>query len=338
LFALLAILAVFLTIPTHDGGAISPSASVSTPSQSPTSQANVRSARYASFPQRLALPLALLSLVVCTALLGTLVLRPPRIGDTRAPFRTVRTEFGALSKLAETSLAQNEALDRERGGRQRAEEDAQLNRELLYRSLQEKIRLGQDLHDGIIQSLYAAGLTIESARAVAQTNPEEADRRLVQGRETLNKTIRQIRDYIGGLTSEGVPQSYAQGVAELLTVFDTGRIQFDVNIDDDAAATLSPAQVTEALHITREAISNSCRHGAASRISVQLSSENAAVKLTVRDDGSGFDPGRQNSTGHGLRNMQARAERLGGTLRLESQPGAGTVVTLLFPTASTGPA
>src|SRR5882724_4342522 len=139
-----------------------------------------------SLPQRVAFPMALIALAVATALLVSLALRPPRGGLSAAPFVTTRTEIGALARLAESSVAQGQALALERDSRQRAEENALLNQQLLNRSLEEQIRLGRDLHDGIIQSLYAAGLVIESARTIAKTDPAESDRRLAQLLQMLN--------------------------------------------------------------------------------------------------------------------------------------------------------
>ncbi|MCX6943348.1 MAG: histidine kinase, partial [Opitutales bacterium] len=93
-----------------------------------------------------------------------------------------RADIGSLTRLAETSLAQTAALTRERDVRRLAEEDAQLQQALLHQSLEGKVRLGHDLHDGIIQSLYASGLTIESARALVRADPAEADRSSCGGR------------------------------------------------------------------------------------------------------------------------------------------------------------
>src|SRR5205085_3463634 len=114
------------------------------------------------------------------------------------------TEMTALARLAETSVAQSEELSRERDVRRRAEEDAQLKQQLLAQSVDEKIRLGRDLHDGIIQSLYAVGLTLETVRALVKNNPAEADQRLERCRENLNGIIREVRTYITGLTPDTV--------------------------------------------------------------------------------------------------------------------------------------
>lgn len=288
-----------------------------------------------SLPLRVAFPLALTGLALATALLASLALRS-RLADSRPPFAGSRAEIGALALLAETSAAQGAALARERDVRQRAEADALLNQQLLNRSLEEKIRLGRDLHDGIIQSLYAAGLVIQSARTVAPSDPAEADRRLAQGLDSLNQTIRDVRAYIAGLAPDNLRQTgFAQALEALFTELRAGRdVRFDLKIDDAATARLTPEQSTEALQLAREAISNSLRHGGASLITVRLHPGDGEICLLVQDNGAGFDPARRNGAGHGLANMEARAARLGATLRIESRPGEGTRLVLTFPVAA----
>src|SRR5207237_1281965 len=97
-------------------------------------------------------------------------------------------------------------------------------------------------------------------------------------------------------------------------------------IDDTASAQLSSAQSTEALHVAREAISNSLRHGNASRVTVRLHPGDGEVCLLVQDNGSGFETGGGKRSGHGLRNMEARALSLGASVRVESRPTEGTRV------------
>src|SRR6185436_2354102 len=143
---------------------------------------------------------------------------------TKPPLRAARTEMDTLTKLAESSAAQGEELSRERDVRRRAEEDASLKQQLLTQSLDEKIRLGRDLHDGIIQSLYAAGLTLETVRAIVKTNPDEAERQLEQTRANLNDAIRDVRAYISGLTPEKLRRAgFAHGLRAMLSELQSGR-------------------------------------------------------------------------------------------------------------------
>ncbi len=250
---------------------------------------------------------------------------------------STRAEIGSLTHLAETSVAQTAALSHERDVRRLAEEDARLQQSLLHQSLEGKIRLGHDLHDGIIQSLYACGLTIESARAMAKNDPVESDRRLGQCVQNLNATIRDVRAYITGLAPENLRQAgFARAVESLILELRAGReVNFDLKIDEVATARLTPQQTTETLQVAGEAISNSLRHGGASLVNVRLHQNDAEVCLLVQDNGTGFDPTRQDGAGHGLDNMRARAGRIGASVRIESHPAGGTRVILTLPLRQT---
>lgn len=290
--------------------------------------------RVFALSQRFALGLAIIALALAGTLILSLAARSART-DSQAPFVTTHTELGTLARLAQTSVAQGEELNRERDVRRRAQEDAALRQQLLTRSLEEKIRLGRDLHDGIIQSLYAVGLTIESVRALLRASPGEADRRLEQSRAQINDAIRDVRAYITGLAPEHLRQTeFAQAMDTTLAELRAGRdVQFDIKIDDAAAGQLSPVQNEEALQIAREAVSNALRHGGASMITVRLHQGDREVCLLVQDNGVGFDARSRRDGGRGLDNMHARAERMGASLRVTSRPGDGARVVATIPIA-----
>lgn len=293
---------------------------------------NSNSARALRLSQRTALVLAGTALALTAALVLGQASRLGR-GDSRAPFRATRTEVGALAKLAESSVAQGAELSRERDVRRRAEEDARLKQQLLTQSLDEKIRLGHDLHDGIIQSLYAAGLTLESVRALVKANPDEAERQLEATRASLNDAIRDVRAYIVGLAPENLRRAgFAHALSALLGELRAGReAQFDMKIDDEAAALLSPEQSIEALQIAREAVSNALRHGRATQITLRMHKGDREVCLLVQDNGAGFNAARVREGGLGLGNMRARAERIGASLRVISAPGEGARILATLP-------
>lgn len=282
---------------------------------------------------RLALGISVVALVLSVALLVGSALRPGRTGDTAGPYHEARHDVTTLAKLAESTVAQSEELSRERDVRRRAEEDGRLKQQLLTESLDEKIRLGRDLHDGIIQSLYAAGLTLESVRALLKSDPAEAERRLDQIRGGLNNAIRDVRTYIQGLAPETLRRAgFARALGNLLGELRAGReAQFDLKVDDDAAALLSPEQSLEVLQIAREAVSNALRHGSANKITLRMHLGDWAVCLLVQDNGSGFDSNRPPARGHGVGNMQARAERIGASLKISSHPGNGTRILATLP-------
>lgn len=289
--------------------------------------------RLAALPQRTALVLTFVAVGLATILVFSLAVRPATSPEATPPFPAVQSEMKTLARLAETSVAQGAELTRERDVRRRAEEDAHLKQQLLTQSLEEKIRLGRDLHDGIIQSLYAAGLTLEAVRALVKTDPDEACRRLEQTRAGINGAIRDVRAYITGLAPENLRRTgFAHALESLLIELQGGRdARFDVKIDDEAAALLTPDQSMHALQIAREAVSNALRHGGASLITLRVHQSDRELCLMVQDNGVGFDANTRRDGGHGLGNMQARAKSLGATLRVTSQPGAGARVIATLP-------
>jgi signal transduction histidine kinase len=342
LFVVLATLVAMLGAPLWQemraGAPERPATGASAPAGSES--ATGRPGRMLAISQRVALLFAATALVLSGALLVSQSLRSARNSASDAPFQQTRMEVGALATLAKTSVAQGEELSRERDVRRRAEEDLRLKQQLLAQSVDEKIRLGRDLHDGIIQSLYAAGLTLETVRTFVKTDPDEADRRLEKTRASLNSAIRDVRAYIEGLAPENLRRAgFGQAVTMLMQDLNAGTgARFEVQIDDEAAALLTPEQSIEALQIAREAVSNALRHGGASVVTLRMHKSERELCLLVQDNGAGFDATREREGGHGLGNMRARAGRLGASLRITSQPGEGTRVLatlpLLAPTAA----
>lgn len=340
LFVVLAALTALLIAPAWRSARIESAANrdsarpaADAPATAAAADPTPRPAHLASLPPRLAFALSLAGLTLAAGLVIALARRPARSTESAPPFATARTEIRTWSKLAESSVAQGAELTRERDVRRRAEEDVQLKQRLLTQSLEEKIRLGRDLHDGIIQSLYAVGLTLESVRGLVRTDPAEADRRLEQCRATLNGSIRDARTYITGLAPDHLRRTgFATALEPLLHELRSDRdMRFEINVDEDATALLTPDQTIEALQIAREAVSNALRHGGASLVTVRVHKGDREVCLLVQDNGAGFDPGGRRDGGHGLGNMRARAERIGATLQVTSHPGEGARVLATLP-------
>ncbi len=340
LFVVLALLTALLAAPLwqHSAGpaTTAPAVHADAPVASAPSAAipNPRTTQMARFSQRVVLALGLVGLALTAALLFSQAMRPGAVADARGPYSAARQEMGTLAKLAENSAAQEVELSRERGVRRRAEEDAQLKQQLLAQSVDEKIRLGRDLHDGIIQSLYAVGLTLETIRPLLKNDPTLAEQRLDETRASLNAAIRDVRSYITGLAPDNLRRaSFSRAVTALFEQLRAGRaVHFDIQVDEAAAAALTIEQNVEALQIAREAISNALRHGNATQITLRMHLGDREVGLLVQDNGRGFDPSRDREGGHGLANMRARAEQLGASLRVTSQLGQGVRVIATFST------
>lgn len=275
------------------------------------------------------------ALIIAVVLGVALGMRSHSRKETRAPFSSRERERRSLNLLATTSARAQEELDRERDEREKAQADAQQRLQLLNHALEEKIRMGRDLHDGVIQSLYAAGLTLESVQAQTSQAPAKARDQLKQSLTLINRSITDIRSYINGLSPRAVRRdSLTTGLAEVVEELRAGRpLDVDWQIDEAIVAEMSDAQFAESMQITREAVSNALRHGGASRLSISLTQGMSGSEFSLRDDGRGFDLTQVASHGHGLANMRARAEDAWGEFTLTSEPGKGTCIKIRWQTA-----
>jgi signal transduction histidine kinase len=244
------------------------------------------------------------------------------------PLLESRTELTRVARLIVTSFEHREKLAREVTERRHAEA-------ALQRTLEERARLGRDLHDGLIQSIYAAGMGLAAARKRVPDDPAAAERHLAQVAEVLNETIREVRDFITGLEPEaaGLPD-LTTGVERLFhTMNADGAARLELAIDESLAARLPACLRTDLLLLLREAISNALRHGRARLLRIRLDpldSDPALARLAIEDDGAGFDPVAA-KRGRGLDNLFARAATHGGKPSLDSRPDQGTRLTFLFP-------
>jgi signal transduction histidine kinase len=194
----------------------------------------------------------------------------------------------------------------------------------LHRALQERERIGRDLHDDIIQSIYGLGLNVEDCRRVLRESPQQADKRLAAVVELLNTTIRSVRGFLAGLEPKVLSGSELKVALKSLALTGSDSpTQFQLEVDPSAANGLSSTQATQLLRIAKEAISNSQRHSRASTLTVSLHSTGDGVRLEICDNGVGFEPETLETPGHGLRNMAARAREIEADFRIVSAVGKG---------------
>jgi signal transduction histidine kinase len=195
---------------------------------------------------------------------------------------------------------------------------------------EDRDRIARDLHDLVIQRLYATGMSLQGTIPLVGS-PEVANR-VNSAVDALDETIREIRSSIFALQTrtEAKPPSLRtrilQVVDEMSAVLGFApALVLDGRLDDDV-----PDDVSEhLLSALREALSNAARHSGASRVDVHVRA-NAELSLTVRDNGSGIkDTGRRS----GLSNLEQRATKLGGSFRVESAAGGGTEVDWRVPLA-----
>jgi signal transduction histidine kinase len=217
--------------------------------------------------------------------------------------------------------------------RKRAEEDLQKREEQLWEVLGERGQLSQDLHDNIIQRIYAVGLNLEESHHLMAEDSKAVSTNLERAIVDLNGVIREVRDYISRVDPGII--SAMQLRAELAKlVQDTQGIllpRFRLKLDPIAVTHLTTEQAKQVLFIVREALSNSLRHSQARTGLVSLRTKQDSLRLEITDDGIGFDNQDGGSSGHGLRNMAARAKTLGSQLEIFSATGQGTRIILDIP-------
>ena len=203
--------------------------------------------------------------------------------------------------------------------------------------LEERERIGMDLHDGIIQSIYGVGLALENARGVLREDPESADNRLQKAMDDLNRTIRDIRNYILDLRPRQLRgESLIEGLGRLVSEFrQNTKIEVSLAGPRDPLSDLLQVNAMALFHICQEALANIAKHANASKVTIDLWSTSDRALLEIQDDGHGFDLEKASKTvGHGLANMQTRVANVGGDLDIISAPGEGTTILAWVPRAS----
>jgi len=196
---------------------------------------------------------------------------------------------------------------------------------------EERERIAHDLHDGTIQSLYALGLECDALSARPDF-PEDVRNELRLAVDRINEIIADIRSYITMLEAEtptGQPE-LGRDIAFVVRQLVPAGVDTVVNITAAALQELSGRDVEDLLYIAREALSNAIRHGAPTRVAIDLRQGHSWTALTVQDNGVGFDA-EHARTGLGTVTMRTRTERLGGELTVLSIPGMGTTIRVAIP-------
>lgn len=242
--------------------------------------------------------------------LGLLLVRLPS-GDAAQMTRTAATidRFGHhVAALANTMRSFRRQL------RKSVEED--------------RSRIARELHDGVVQSLFAVAMQLQLE---AERTSEPIRARLSRATSGIREAIQDIHQYVFDLEPSllllrGLEGSLQQLIADFQA---TAGIEGQLNADPDAVATLQGA-APHVLQVVREALSNVRRHSNARHVRVTVNQrDNGVAVLEIRDDGRGFNP--DVVQGMGLNNLRNRARQLGGTLELRSERGGGSIVRVTVP-------
>ncbi len=239
--------------------------------------------------------------------------------------KTGGTEFTEADRQLVEMLAAHAAI---------AIENAQLYEQTQRLAiLEERQRFARDLHDGIIQSIYAVGLALDQAKLDIRPTNLAAQDQIELSLKSLASVIKDIRNYIFDLRPAALKykglKTRLEGLIKELRVNTLLPIYVEVAPDIDSH--LTEVQARHIFHIIHEALSNAARHAKANQISVKLIRHNSKIKVEIEDDGVGFEWHPRAAPGHhGLVNIQTRAAQLNATLNIDSAVNHGTRLVMVL--------
>lgn len=211
-------------------------------------------------------------------------------------------------------------------------------RDALAAAQRERERIGRDLHDGTIQSLYAIQLGLGHTVENLEAAPAHARSELSAVRREMDTVIAEIRQFITAGAEAEQAVDFGAVLHSLAQRARSGTAaQIALHCEPGAVARLSEDQAVHLANLTREALSNAVRHGRPQRVDITLREEATAVVLEIADDGAGFEPSGMPSSsvsgprGVGLSSMRARVQEVGANLEIRSAPGQGTRVVVRVP-------
>ena len=204
--------------------------------------------------------------------------------------------------------------------------------------LEERERIGMDLHDGIIQSIFGVGLSLENISHLVKENPQKAQEGIKHAVEDLNQTIRDLRAYILDLRPRQLNgEDLMDGLRRLISEYRAHTLAEAVLTGPkESLSDLPQSHALALFHICQEALANAAKHAAAKHTDVSVWVTSERVLMEVRDNGRGFEMATMSSSlGHGLANMQTRARNVGGEVDISSTRNDGTTVLAWVPRSST---
>ena len=200
--------------------------------------------------------------------------------------------------------------------------------------LEERNRIGMDLHDGIIQSIYGVGLALEGTKLLVDEDANSAKEKINHAIDGLNQAIRDLRAYILDLRPRQLgTEGVMSGIKRLIAEYRANTFsEVTFMPPDSELKELTQTQALALFHICQEALANAAKHAKAKNVQISLWTTDDRALLEIHDDGKGFHTDEMSTfIGHGLANMQTRARSSGGDIDITSVAGEGTTVFVWVP-------
>lgn len=205
--------------------------------------------------------------------------------------------------------------------------------------LNERTRVARELHDTVEQGLAGIALQLEAVAGSFQTAPEAARQSLDVARQMLRYSLEETRRSVMDLRSQALESRDLAGALESLARQMTVNTRAEAHVRVTGSRhRLDAAEEHHLLRIGLEALTNALKHGAATRIDIELRFAPDATKLIVSDNGQGIEADTRTSGGahFGLQGVRERVDKLGGLLDIETAPGAGTTLAVMVPVRADG--
>ena len=194
----------------------------------------------------------------------------------------------------------------------------------------ERDRLARDLHDSVTQTLFSVNLIAGVLPRLWERNAEEARRRLEELHQLARGALAEMRSLLLELRPAALLEMRPADLLRQLAEATMGRSRLPVTVTAEGDGKLPPDVQIALYRIAQEALNNVAKHSGASRCTLTVRWDSIGARLTVSDDGRGFDPERVSQDHLGLGIMRERAQAIGAALRIAGDPGQGTTVEVAW--------
>ncbi len=244
--------------------------------------------------------------------------------------RTSQAEVAMTGTIVDGRLAGAHGSVRDISERERLEGDLRGQAAELAAS-QERAHLARELHDSVTQALFSIGLTLRSVELLLDTDLEAARGKLVELRELQKDALAEMRTLIFELRPSSLE---ADGLVQALRTHVTAvqrRTGLAIVVDAEPIERIALAAEEALYRIGQEALHNVVKHANAANVRLQIAGDADSVRLSITDDGIGFDPDEVPRGHLGLIGMRQRMDLIGGELRVDSRRGKGTTIEAVAP-------